>query len=106
MRGTRGDARKPHPDPATEAELQLIMSIRRTAERKEQLAADMAKHIKVLRRKVTGGLNHPGGREAAKQAELRMADIREIEAEIAAIHDDIAARIARITPTDLSYLPS
>lgn len=49
-RKSRRAARKPHPDPVTEARLQQILGLRRSVERQEAVAAEYLEHLASARR--------------------------------------------------------
>lgn len=99
--------RTPHPDPRMEARLHRIIALRESAARKEALSRQYADEIGKLSeeyRKQAGW----GNAEGAASMETRLKDLqqesRQLEGEIAGIHDEIAGRTAELSDTDLAYL--
>lgn len=100
-------SRGPHPDPRMEARLLRIVALRESAARKEALSRQYADEIGELSKayRKQAGL---GERASAADMETRLKDLqqeaRQLESEIGAVHEEIAARTAELSDTDLAYL--
>jgi hypothetical protein len=104
IRHRRPAERIPHPDPATEARLQRIIALRESAGRKADLSRQYAAEIDKLSYYFRCNAGEPAGDAAEARLVALQGDIRAIEAEIPAVHDEIATRIAELSDTDLAYL--
>lgn len=96
--------RRSHPDPRKEAILQRIMSLRAAVARKEALAAaDQAAVLKLRRRisRRTASLSAPDWR---RQAERLLAEIKTLDGEIAAAHEEIGQWMDKVDDLDLAWL--
>jgi chromosome segregation ATPase len=106
----------PHPDPVIERELERIRQLQRRCHTKEDQIHDYRVEIDNLHgalrryeRKLVGNPVSPKSvRDAIEAADKRVlslqAEIRQIEAEIDKVHDEVGARQDRLSPSDLSYL--
>jgi hypothetical protein len=99
-------ARRPHPDPRIEAELQRIISLRSSIARQEDAAAHAtAEAVRADRQ--AGRVEQHGPHHSdhyAQRAQKLRAIAAQAEAEITSIHDEIAKRIAALSDDDLLWL--
>lgn len=96
--------RKPHPDARVEVELQRIISLRKVIARKEDLLASDHKQLDALRDTVTRHPTWDGHTRRQQQIRTLLDETQVLDAEVAKLHDDIAARVSVLTDTDLAYL--
>lgn len=99
--------RNPHPDPRVEVHLQQIIGLRESAERKAALSRQYANDVKIIQANYTYVTRAGYGSRVeniARQLKITQAEIRQLEQEILAIHDQISERTADLSDTDLSYL--
>ena len=99
-----GPAREPHPDPRIEAQLQRILSERRMIAGKEELIERDRAEIAMLRAVITKHPNWDGLKRRQDQVAVLLAEIHATEAEILRLHDEIEARIDKISDPDLTAL--
>ena len=98
--------RRPHPDARIEAELQRIISLRSSIARQEEAAAHAAAEAERADREA-GRVEKHGTQHAdgyAQRAQEFRAIAAQAEAEITAMHDKIANRIAALNDDDLLWL--
>jgi predicted nucleic acid-binding Zn-ribbon protein len=99
--------RQPHPDPRMEARLQRIVALRESAARKgdlsRQYAGEIGKLSKGYRNRAFNGYPASAG-DLERRLNALQGELRQVEAEIGRIHDEIAARTAELSDTDLAYL--
>ena len=99
-----------------ERDLQRIRSLRDRAAGKEGQLAEHREEIallheamRVTHRKLASSAwgrvpaKDALDRQAAQERDLR-GEVRRLEAEVDQVHDDIAARMDKLAPSDLSYL--
>ena len=96
--------RRPHPDARIEAELQRILSLQKAILRKDELLAADHQQIADLRHTVTRHPTWDGDLSRRERIAELLAEADDLEAEVAKLHDDIAARISALSDTDLAYL--
>lgn len=96
--------RRPHPDARVESELQRIISLRNAVARKENQLESNDDNLRRLRNimRANSGSDYTGERIA--QIDGLQQDSARLEAEIIALHDEIAARVAKIDDIDLVFL--
>jgi Mg2+ and Co2+ transporter CorA len=87
-------ARNPHPDARIEAELQRIISLRKAVTRKEELLASDHEQIAGMRERVSRRPTWDAAQPVTQTLELQITQL----------HDDIAARIAKLDDADLAWL--
>lgn len=109
--------RQPHPDARTEAQLRAVLALHRAAARSEELAAQYQEEIRVLH----GDLRKAAARYQRSPTSARVSygvvrtvtesriaslqgEIRQLEKDITAAHDEIAVRTSALSDTDLAYL--
>jgi hypothetical protein len=97
-------ARKPHPDPRIEAELQRIISLRKTVARKEELLAGDHLQITRMRERLSRRPTWDAATPVRQQIDGLLAETQTLEREVTQLHDDIAGRIAKLDDTDLAWL--
>jgi hypothetical protein len=96
--------RRPHPDARIEVQLQRIRSLRLAVERKEELLAETQQQLIDLRDYTA---RHPGSENHHRRLSLigtLLDDLKDLDAEVARLHDDIAGRCDALSDTDLAYL--
>jgi chromosome segregation ATPase len=96
--------RTPHPDPATEIQLQQIVSLRRAAARNEQLLDEYTAQVRELNATISKHPTWSGHSTRWKQITNLNAHIERLNAENPELHDRIAELSAKISDTDLAYL--
>ena len=97
-------ARKSHPDARVEVELQRIISLRKVIARKEDLLARDHEQIDALRHTTTRHPTWDGHGDRKRQIQALLDETQVLDAEVAKLHDDIAARVSILADTDLAYL--
>jgi uncharacterized coiled-coil DUF342 family protein len=97
-------ARRPHPDPRVEAELQRILSLRKAITRKEDLAGRNHQQITALRQTVAKHPTWDGTRQRHEQIDALLNETDDLDGEITELHDEIAKRITALSDTDVAYL--
>ena len=100
-------ARRPHPDPRVEAELQRIISLRKAIARKEADLGQIQAMVAKLRDSARQNPNTDttcgeGGR--LDQIRDYQRETEDLEAGVAGLHDEIAKRITALSDTDIAYL--
>jgi Mg2+ and Co2+ transporter CorA len=97
-------ARNPHPDARIEAELQRIISLRKAVTRKEELLASDHEQIAGMRERVSRRPTWDAAQPVKQQIADLLAETQTLELQITQLHDDIAARIAKLDDADLAWL--
>jgi predicted nucleic acid-binding Zn-ribbon protein len=100
----RPPARRPHPDPARELELRRILDLQDGITRRARLIAQYRQAIADL-------YDTAQDETSIKRIEIYLGEITvlhqriaDAEAEIAGVHEQIAALQEKIPPDDLAYL--
>ena len=96
--------RQPHPDGSIEVQLQRILSLRLAVARKEALLASDQQQLRGLREKVADHPTWDGHHERLTQIQVLLDEMAGLEADVAQLHDDIAAHADKLSQIDLSYL--
>lgn len=97
--------REPHPDPRVEAVLLRVMSLQQTIERKHRAADQAMAGADSAARKSLGGGGDYATDKLNTATSLRKA-AEKLEAEIAALHDEIDQRLAALGDDALFLVPA
>jgi chromosome segregation ATPase len=112
------NSRGPHPDPLVERDLERVRQLQRRADVKAEQIADYRVEIDTLHEtlrdhsdRLSGGRIgvHPDSIIAAIEADdarvvQLQSEIRALEHDIDQVHDEIASRMDKLTPSDLAFL--
>lgn len=97
--------RQPHPDPGVELQLRRILGLRASISRRAALIEDYRVEIRRLNEKGRNNVGYPMTSDSAfTRADELDEKIRDLEGEIAPVHEQIAALQDKLSPTDLAYL--
>jgi hypothetical protein len=96
--------REPHPDPRIEAELQRVISLRKAVARKEAQLDANDRNLRRVRATMRANSGSENNGRRADEADAIRQDSAGLEAEIMALHDEIAARIGKMDDADLAWL--
>jgi hypothetical protein len=108
VRKQREPARRPHPDGRVEAELLRVLAQQRAAGRVEARLEDIRAHLGKLdrsrHRAIRGGSAAVASAYAGQSADLQ-GERTALEKELAALHDDMVERLARLGNDAVYLLP-
>lgn len=102
--GKSKPSRRPHPDPAKELELQRILDLRDSINRRAALIVVYRNEIHSLHRQAREDTSGKRIDQYLAQAGVLHERIGETEAAIARTGEDIAVLTAKISPDDLAFL--
>lgn len=102
---TQAPVRQPHPDPAIELQLRRILDLQASISRRAALIEDYRSEVAALNQKGRHNVGYPMTSQSAfTRADELDEKIRDLEGEIAPVHEQIAALQDKLSPTDLAYL--
>jgi hypothetical protein len=103
---SRKQAREPHPDPAIELQLQEILDLRDSIDRREALIEQYRKTIADLHQDARFDKNTERTKFFYERADQLDEKIRALEGEIEPVHERIRGLQGKISPDDLAFLGS
>lgn len=103
---SRKQAREPHPDPAIELQLQEILDLRDSIDRREALIEQYRKTIADLHQDARFDKNTERTKIFYERADQLDEKIRVLEGEIEPVHERIRGLQGKISPDDLAFLGS
>jgi superfamily I DNA and/or RNA helicase len=98
--------REPHPDPAIELQLQEILDLRASIDRRTALIAQYREQIDDLHKDSRYNDNTGLVKILYERADQLAEKIRALEGEIEPVHERIRELVGKIGPDDLAYLGS
>lgn len=96
--------RRPHPNPRTEIQLQQILSLRRAAERNEELLDRLHGNLAEVSDKVSRHPTWDGHGRRLDEIDRLNGEIARLGAENKVLHERIAELSAPVDDTDLAFL--
>ena len=101
----QAQVRAPHPDPAVELQLRRILDLQASISRRAALIDGYRSEVARLNEKGRHNVSYPmTSQNAFTRADELDEKIRDLEGEIAPVHEQIAALQDKLSPTDLAYL--
>jgi uncharacterized coiled-coil DUF342 family protein len=98
--------REPHPDPAIELQLQEILDLRASIDRREALIEQYREEISHLHKDARYDDNTERMKLFYERADRLDEKIRALEGEIEPVHEQIRELQGKISPGDLAFLGS
>ncbi len=103
---SRKQEREPHPDPAIELQLQEILDLRASIDRREALIEQYREAIADLQKDARYDNSTERTKLLYERADQLDEKIRTLEGEIEPVHERIRELQGKISPDDLAFLDS
>jgi predicted nuclease with TOPRIM domain len=101
---SRNREREPHPDPAIELQLQEILDLRASIDRRSALIEQYREEIADLHKDARYNDNNERIKIFYERADQLDEKIRALEGEIEPVHEQIRELQGKISPDDLAFL--
>ena len=98
--------RKPHPDPAIELQLQEILDLRASIDRRAALIEQYREQIDDLHKDACYNDNNERTKLLYERADQLDEKIRVLEGEMEPVHERIRELVSKTGPDDLAFLSS